>query len=120
MDDLKVYGKDKAEIESLVSTVQLISQDIGMEFGIKKCGVVVLKRGKLWKSEGIRIKLINRQTTKEVDDKGYKYLSIPELDKFKEREMKENKSTKEKRDLGPVMTSCNPLPRTINEAEHPA
>ena len=47
MDDLKVYGKDKAEIESLVSTVQLISQDIGMEFGIKKCGVVVLKRGKL-------------------------------------------------------------------------
>ena len=27
MDDLKVYGKNKAEIESLVSTVQLISQD---------------------------------------------------------------------------------------------
>ena len=55
MDDLKV--KDKAEIESLVSMVQLISQDIGMEFGIKKCGVVVLKRRKLHKSEGI--KLIN-------------------------------------------------------------
>ena len=84
MDDVKVYGKDKAEIESLVSTVQLISQNIGMEFGIKKCGVVVLKRGTLWKSEGI--KLINRQTIKEVDDKGYKYLSIPELDKFKERD----------------------------------
>ena len=45
MDDLKVYGKIKADIESLVSTVQVISQDIGMEFGIKKCGVVVLKRG---------------------------------------------------------------------------
>ena len=42
----EVYGKDKAEIESLVSTVQLISQDIGMEYGIKKCGVVVLKQGK--------------------------------------------------------------------------
>ena len=118
MDDVKVYGKDKAEIESLVSTVQLISQHIGMEFGIKKCGVVVLKRGTLWKGEGI--KLINRQTIKEVDDKGYKYLSIPELDKFKEREMKENESTKEKRDLGPVVTSCNPLPRTINEAERSA
>ena len=38
MDDLKVYGKNKAEIESLVSTVQLISQDVGMEVGIKKCG----------------------------------------------------------------------------------
>ena len=66
MDDLKVYGKDKAEIESLVSTVQLISQDIGMEFGTKKCGVVVLKRGKLCKSEGI--KLINGRTIKEDDD----------------------------------------------------
>ena len=69
MDDLKVYGKDKAEIESLVLTVQLISQDNGMEFGKKKCGVVVLKRGELCKSEGI--KLINRQTIKEVDY-GYK------------------------------------------------
>ena len=38
MDDLKVYRKDKAEIEILVSTVQLISQGIGMGFGITKCG----------------------------------------------------------------------------------
>ena len=87
IDDLKVYGKDKAEIESLVSTVQLVSQDIAMEFGIKKCGVAVLKRGKLCKSEGI--KLINGLTIKEVDDEGYKYLGILELDKFKEREMKD-------------------------------
>ncbi|XP_068690307.1 uncharacterized protein [Montipora foliosa] len=43
MDDLKVYGKIKAEIESLVWTVQLISQDVGMEFGIR------LERGKLCK-----------------------------------------------------------------------
>ena len=87
MDDLKVNGKNKAEIESLVSTVWLISQDIGMEFGIKKCCVVVLKQGNLCKSEGI--KLINAQTIKEVDDKGYKYLGILELDKLKEREMKD-------------------------------
>ena len=68
MDDLKVYGNDKAEIKSLVSTVQLISQDIAMEFKIKKCGVAVLKRGKLCKSESI--KLINGLTIKEVDDEG--------------------------------------------------
>ena len=87
MDDFKIYGKNKAEIESLVSTVWLISQDIGMEFGIKKCGVVVLKPGSLYKSEGI--KFINGQTIKEVDDEGYKYLGILELDRFKEREMKD-------------------------------
>ena len=77
----------RIKIESLVPIVHLISQDIGMEFGIKKCGVVVLKQGKLCKSEGI--KLINGHMTKEVDDEGYKYLGILELDKFKEREMKE-------------------------------
>ena len=87
MDDLMVYGKDKPQIESLLSTVQLISQDIGMEFRIKKCGVVVLKRGKLCESEGI--KLINGQTIKEVDDEGFKYLGILEFDKFKEREITE-------------------------------
>ena len=43
IDDLKVYGQDKAEIESLVWTVQLISQDTGMELGVTKCGVAVLK-----------------------------------------------------------------------------
>ena len=39
------------------------------------------------KSEGI--KLINGLTIKEVDDEGYKYLGILELDKFKERKMKD-------------------------------
>ena len=39
------------------------------------------------KSEGI--KLINGLKVKEVDDEGYKYLGILELDKFKEREMKD-------------------------------
>ena len=43
MDDLKVYRKDKAEIEILVSTVQLISQGIGMGFGITKCGAEARK-----------------------------------------------------------------------------
>ena len=87
MDDLKAYGKNKAEIESLVSTVQLISQGIGIGFEMKKFGVVVLKRWKLCKSEGI--KLINGLAIKQVDDEGYKYLGILELDKFKDKEMKD-------------------------------
>ena len=33
--------------------------------------------------------MVNGQTIKEVDDEGYKYLGILELDKFKEREMKD-------------------------------
>ena len=37
MDDLKLYGKNENEIKELVSTVEVFSQDIGMEFSIKKC-----------------------------------------------------------------------------------
>ena len=34
MDDLKMIYKNKKEINTLVSTVQAISKDVGMEFGI--------------------------------------------------------------------------------------
>ena len=46
MDDLKLYGKSESEIKGLLSTVEVFSQDIGMEFGIKKCDVIILNRGK--------------------------------------------------------------------------
>ena len=30
-----------------MSTVEVFSQDIGMEFGIKKCGVIIMNRAKV-------------------------------------------------------------------------
>ena len=39
MDDLKLYGKNEAQIDFLAKTVQLFSNDIAIEFGTKKCGV---------------------------------------------------------------------------------
>ena len=74
-----------------------------MEFGIKKSGVVVLKRGTLCKSESI--KSINGQTIKEVGDESYKDLRILELDKFKEREMEDIFRTEYLRRLKLVMKS---------------
>ena len=47
MDDLKLFGKDGHEIESLVNTVCVFSAFIGMEFGLKKCSMLVLKKGKV-------------------------------------------------------------------------
>ena len=88
MDDLKLLAKNEKEINSLVSMVQLFSRDIGMEFGIKKCGVAVLKRGKLSKTEGIQ--LVNGERIKEVCEEEYKYLGILELDRVNEQEMKDS------------------------------
>ena len=36
MDDLKLYGKDERQLDSLVDTVRVFSTNIGMEFGLKK------------------------------------------------------------------------------------
>ena len=55
MDDLKLYGKSENEIKELVSTVEIFSQDIGMEFGIKKCGVIIMNRGKVKSTDGIEL-----------------------------------------------------------------
>ena len=44
MDDL-LYDKTERELQSLVHTVQIISKDIGMEFGIDKCSTVHIKKG---------------------------------------------------------------------------
>ena len=53
MDDLKLYGKDMVELNSLVQSVRVFSGDIGMEFGIEKCAVLAIKRGKVVESVGI-------------------------------------------------------------------
>ena len=42
MDDLKLFGKSEDQIDRLVQTVFIFSEDIGM-----RCGVVILKKGKL-------------------------------------------------------------------------
>ena len=52
VDDLKLYWKSENEIKGLVSTVEIFSQDIGMEFDIKKCGVIIMNRGKVSQQKG--------------------------------------------------------------------
>ena len=68
----------------------MLSGDIDMEFGTAKCGVLVLKRGKVVNTDGIE--LPNRETIKEVEEDGYRYLGVLESDKVKEKEMKKTYS----------------------------
>ena len=55
MDDLKLFDKSKNQIDSLVQTVHIFSEDIGMQFGIKKCGVLTMERGKNIRTDHIRL-----------------------------------------------------------------
>ena len=74
-----------------------------MEFGLKKCGVVILKKEKLVKFDGIH--LPNQKIMKEIDENGYTYLGILELDEIKEREIKNKVKAEYKRKLRLVLKS---------------
>ena len=69
MDDLKVYAKNEEHTNTLVTTVHVFRPNIGIEFGIKKCGVFTMKRGKIKKISGI--KLQDDEVMKQVGQEGY-------------------------------------------------
>ena len=55
MDDLKLFAKNEKEIDSLVQTVRIFSDDIGMKFGLEKCAAMTMMRGKRVHSDGIAL-----------------------------------------------------------------
>ena len=103
MDDLKLFTTNQDQIDPLVQTANFFNEDIGMQCGINKCGVLVLKRGKVVQQNGIS--LPNGQIKNDIDESGYKYLGIVEFDKIKETEMKGKFAAEYKRRLKLVLKS---------------
>ena len=44
---LKAVFKSERELDLLIQTVRIFSVNVGMKFGLDKCAVLVLKRGKI-------------------------------------------------------------------------
>ena len=93
MDDIKLFAKNEKELETLIHAVRIYSQDMGMEFGIEKCAMLVMKSVKRHMTDGMeqpnhdKIRTLGKEKT-------YKYLGILEADTIKQVEMK-NKIRKE-------------------------
>ena len=87
MDDLKLFAKNEDQIDNLVNKVRIFSEDIKMEFGLPKCGMLIMKRGKVVKSEGISMP--DGKMMRNIEEGGYKYLEILEADGVKHEEMKD-------------------------------
>ena len=71
MDDIKLFAKNEKELETLKHAVRIYNQDVGIEFGIEKRAMLVMKSGK-------------RSEKKET----YKYLNNLKADTIKQVEMK--------------------------------
>ena len=88
MDDIKLFAKNEKEPETLIHAVRIYSQDIGMEFGIEKCAMLVMKSGKRHMTDGME--LPNHDKIRTLGEKEtYKYLGILEADTIKQVEIKE-------------------------------
>ena len=87
MDDLKLYSKSEKAPDSLIQTVRMFSKDIGMQFGIDKFAVLVMKKGEIMKSDGIQFP--NDKVIKSLEGESYKYLGVLEADEVMVNEMKD-------------------------------
>ena len=88
MDDLKLYVRSECQLDSLIQSVRIFSNDIGMKFGIEKCAVLVIKRGKLAQTEGIT--LPDDTTIRAMEEsEGYKYLGVLEASDMLHDQMKD-------------------------------
>ena len=56
--------------------MRIYGQDIGMEFGIEKCAMLIMKSGRWQMTEGIEVS--NEDKIRMLGEKGnYKYLGTP-------------------------------------------
>ena len=72
MDDIKLFAKNEKELETLIHAVRIYSQDIGLEFGIKKCAMLVKKSDKRHMTDGMELSNHERIRTLE-ENETYKY-----------------------------------------------
>ena len=91
MDDLKKpYGKNENQVDSLVPSVRIVAEDMPMEFGIPRCAILLMKRGKVFQSEEIMLPGNKRMRSLNVDEnENYKYLGVLEADDVKHSKMKD-------------------------------
>ena len=88
MDDIKLFAKNEKELVTLIHAVRIHSRDTGIEFGIEKCAMQVMKTGKQHLTDGME--LPNQDKNKTPGEKEtYKYLDILEADTIRQVEMKE-------------------------------
>ena len=49
MDDIKLFAKNEKELETLIQSVRMYTQDIGMEYSIEKYPMLIIRNKKTHK-----------------------------------------------------------------------
>ena len=75
--------KNEKKLETLIQTIRVYSQDIGMELDIEKYPMLIMKSGKRETKE--RIELPNKESIRTLREKeNYKFFEILKVDTIKQ------------------------------------
>ena len=66
-NNIKLFAKNEKELENQIQAVRICTQDIGMEFGIEKWAMLIIKSGKQHRTEGIE--LSNQEKIRTLGEK---------------------------------------------------
>ena len=81
MDDIKLYGRNDSELQSLCTVVNTFATDVCMSFGLDKCNCITIHRGKLKESD--HIELPSGEVIQQLAPGGeYCYLGVLESTSF--------------------------------------
>ena len=55
MDSIKLYTWNEQDIDLLIHLIRIYSEDIGMSFGLEKCGWMIARRETVIKTDGLEL-----------------------------------------------------------------
>ena len=104
MDNLKMYSKRESVVDCFIQTVRIFCEDNGMKFWIDKGDMLVMKKMKIVKSDGIE--LPNEKVIKLLEEReNYKYLGWLEADEVMVNKIKDKVKKKYYRRVRRVLES---------------
>lgn len=89
IDDTKLYARSDQDINLLMHTTRIYSNDIGMSFGLEKWCHIITKRGKVVSTEGI---VLPEGNLADIED-SYKHLGIQQENRNREEATREVATT---------------------------
>lgn len=87
MDDLKLLAKNRDQLREGLETVKEFSDDIRMGFGLDKCAIAHIEKGKLVSCENMKLDE-NTEIKSLNQGEFYKYLGVDECDGINHSKMK--------------------------------
>lgn len=89
MDDLKLYADSKEHLENLLGCVEKFSRDIGMKFGLDKCKISSMKKGKWVQHEGYEAGGNQGRIEGMEEGEKYKYLGYLQAQEIDQKTAKQ-------------------------------